>query len=200
MLHLKKIAVTGGIASGKTTVCQILRNYGAYVVSADEIVHQLLSSNTLLTGKVVDLLGTEVLSNSQLDRKKIAEVVFAHPEKLRALEKILHPAVFDEITKTYERVCAEGLSLFFVVEMPLLYETESAPFYDVVIAVIADDLLCRNRFQKHTGLSMKHYDLRYKQQIPPDQKAARAHFTLFNNGTIQELEAAVQKLLPTLYH
>ena len=97
MLKLKKIAITGGLSAGKTTVCQLFKECGAYVMSADEIVHRLLSPHTRIGQQVIALLGSDILSGAEIDRKKVSEKVFPYPDKLRALERIIHPAVFDEI-------------------------------------------------------------------------------------------------------
>src|SRR5580700_5876146 len=99
MLKTKKIAVTGGLAAGKTTVCQIFKELGAYVVSADEIVHQLLSPGTTVGQQVIKLLGSDIISGQELDRKKIAAKVFFQRDLLHLLEEIIHPAVFDEIER-----------------------------------------------------------------------------------------------------
>ena len=76
MLTLKKIAVTGGIASGKSTLCHIFQNLGACVVSADQITHQLLSTHQPLIQQVISLLGEDILENGQIDRKRVSRIVF----------------------------------------------------------------------------------------------------------------------------
>ena len=85
MLKIKKVAVTGGLAAGKTTVCQLFKELGACVVSADEIVHQLLSPGTAVGQQVVSLLGSDIISDQGLDRKKIAAKVFSQPDLLLSL-------------------------------------------------------------------------------------------------------------------
>src|SRR5271157_2236178 len=107
MLKVRKIAVTGGLSAGKTTVCQLFKELGAYVISADEIVHQLLSPGTPTAQQVVNLLGSDVLQSKQLDRSKIAAIVFSQKDHLNALEAILHPAVFNEIEQRYQHVIQE---------------------------------------------------------------------------------------------
>ena len=81
MLNLRKIAITRSLAAGKSTVGRILQEFGAYVVDADEIVHSLLSPNTQIGQKVIELLGSDIVAGNQLDRKKISEIVFSDPNK-----------------------------------------------------------------------------------------------------------------------
>ncbi len=196
MLKLKKIATTGGLAAGKTTVCQLFKELGAYVISADEIVHQLLSPGTDVAQQVVKLLGSTILSNGVIDRKKVSELVFSHPEQLRMLEKIVHPRVFDEIDRNYEQVKREGRHPLFIAEIPLLYEAEREKNFDAVISVYADPERCQERFmQEHTEREFKQ---RMSRQLDPHIKCATAHYMLYNNGTIEELRAQVQTLFNNL--
>lgn len=190
MLTLKKVAVTGGLASGKTSVCRILESCGAYVISADAIVHQLLSPHTKVGQQVVSLLGSTVSNEQGFDRKEIARLVFSDPEKLRALEKILHPTVFEEIEKQYYQVKDQTQYSLFVAEIPLLYESEKGrAFFDVVIAVISDPELCCNRYG-----SRQDYGLRMNAQYSQEQKAALADFVVINNGKKEELKQNVINL------
>ena len=147
MLALKKIAVTGGLASGKSTVCALLKKRGAYVVSADEIVHQLLSPHTPLGQQVIKLLGSDIVNNHQLDRKKIAQIVFSNPQKLEALEKLLHPQVLNEIDTAYEKIKHRSDYRCFAAEVPLLYEIGAEKRFDLVIGVVADPAECRARMK-----------------------------------------------------
>ena len=93
MLKLKKIAVTGGVASGKSTVCRLFQNLGAYVVSADQITHELLASDNTLKKKVVSIFGHEILEGEVIDRAKVAKKVFSSPDLLYKLEALIHPRV-----------------------------------------------------------------------------------------------------------
>lgn len=197
---MKKIAVTGGLASGKTSVCRIFEEFGAYVVSADEIVHQLLSLKTAVGQQVVNLLSSDIVDNGRIDRRKIAEMVFSHPQKLKALEKIIHPAVLDEIEKCFQKIKKEPNYNLFVAEIPLLYESESTGhyYYDAIIAVTADPTLCRQRFQEASNYPAEEYDRRMAFQMPVQQKAAQADFTIVNNGGQKELKNQVLSILKEL--
>jgi dephospho-CoA kinase len=200
MLTLKKVAITGGLASGKTSVCRIFKDSGAYVVNADEIVHRLLSPNTTVGQRVINLLGPSIITNGQLDRKKISEQIFSQPDKVKALELIIHPAVLDEIEKTYRAISKNEDYSLFVAEIPLLYESESSAqyHYDAVITILSDPALCRERFMKKTGYSEEEYDRRMQFQMSQEEKAAKADYVLVNNGNLAELKNQVNLILKEL--
>lgn len=197
MLNLKKVAVTGGLSSGKSTVCQIFRGLGSHVISADAIVHQLLSPNTSLGQEVIKLLGVEIVINQTIDRKSIANKVFSNPQLLNQLEKILHPAVLNEMKKEYQIANDLGSPLF-VAEVPLLFEAGQESWFDVIIAVHANKENQRRRFLASTGHSEEEYDLRMSRQIDPAQKAEKANYVLFNDGDLASLEKQVIHLYQNL--
>lgn len=190
---MRKVAITGGLAAGKTTVCRIFKEHGAYVVSADEVVHQLLSPNTLVGQQIIELLGKEIIHNHQLDRAKIADKIFSDPQLLDAVEAIIHPAVIQEIVRRYGEVKQREEFSIFVAEIPLLYESESESIFDAVIAVVANPLLARQRFS-----SPEEYDRRMKRQLSQEEKAARADFVIVNNGSQSELKETVEKIIQQL--
>lgn len=194
MLKLNKIAITGGLSCGKSSVCRIFKELGAYVVSADEIVHRLLLFDTNLGQQVIDLLGPEIVLNGQIDRSLIAKKVFNHPTLLQSLEKLLHPAVFQEIENQYQELKKSRSASLFVAEIPLLFETSGESFFDKTIAVLADETTCRKRFKDSTGYSDKEFDQRMARQLPPLEKAKRATYVIQNHGTLIDLEHAVKEV------
>jgi len=190
MLKLKRIAITGGIASGKTSVCRVFQELGAFVVNADAIVHELLSPNTKLSQQVIRLLGNDILIDGNLSRRVIADKVFMDPEALHALEKLLHPAVLHKIEELYQAACHHGLYTAFVVESPLLFEIGQDKFYDKVIAVLSDEATSCERFCK-AGFNPEEYERRMKRQLPPQEKARRADYVINNNGSLDNLREQV---------
>lgn len=186
---LKKIAVTGGIATGKTTVCQMFEEMGAAVLFADQIVHELFTSNKALIEKTAKEFGADLLKNGQIDRKALGDLVFKDPKKLKKLEAILHPMVLDQIEEEY----AKAKGLFFVVEIPLLYEIGAEERFDTVIAVVADEKIAKKRFVEK-GFSEEEFERRSQRQLKPEEKASKAHFILTNNGTMENLRKAVLQL------
>ena len=191
---MRRIAITGGIAAGKTTVSNVFKENGAYVVDADVIVHELLSPDTAVGKQVVGLLGKEIVVKGKIDRKKIAHLVFSNPKKLSSLEAILHPAVKQEIENHYKKVKDRTNSTFFVVEVPLLYEAKMEAMFDTVIAVIADPSIAKSRF----SLGEKEYELRTKRQEKDRLKAQKADFTIVNDGDIASLKKATLKIIKEL--
>jgi dephospho-CoA kinase len=198
MLKVKKIAITGGLAAGKTTVCQLFKELGAYVVSADEIVHRLLSPDSAVGQQVISLLGSDIISGQEFDRQKIAAKVFSKPDLLRALEELIHPAVFDEIEQRYQRVDKEKKYPLFLAEIPLLYESKGEGKFDAVISIYAEPELCRQRFMQQTHQSATEFEKRMTRQIEPKHKSAKAHFTIENNGNFEQLKTKVKTLYSQL--
>ena len=191
MLSLRKIAITGGPAVGKSTVCRLLREgYGAYVTSADEIVSGLLSPNTPVGKKVITLLGFDIVTSNQINKKKISEIVFADLKKLDALEKILHPAVRQEILHQFATVQNSSYR-FFVAEVPLLFETEMESDFDTVITVMADLQTTQQRFKKD------HFEIRHRRQLDPTIKARKSHFIITNSGDLNTLKSEIKKIVDT---
>ena len=194
MLILRKVAVTGGLSSGKSSVCLIFKELGAYMVSADEIVHQLLTPESPIGKKVIELIGVSCHHEDRIDRSVIAKKVFNNPELLKSLEKILHPAVKAEVDNNYLKA-KEAKAPLFVVEIPLLFESNGkGEGYDATIAVVVDEKIAQERFYKRTGQGPEEYAKRMSQQLPPHTKAQRADFVIRNEGTFHDLHTAVLEI------
>lgn len=198
MLNLVKIAVTGGVASGKSTVCRFFKELGSYVIEADAIVHDLLTPGSDLAKKVSRLLKLEMEKDGEKFRKAIAEKVFKDPDLLASLQEILHPAVLKKIEELFAEVSKKGIYSQFVVEIPLLFEIRNEEFYDVTIAVLADENNARRRFVE-SGFSKDEYDRRMQFQMDPKQKAKLADYTILNNGSLEDLKKQVVTINQTLH-
>jgi len=199
MLGLKKVAVTGGLSCGKSSVCRFFRKFGAYVVSADEVVHQLLSPETQIGQDVARLLGQDIIVDGRIDRAIIAKKVFNDPKLLNSLENLLHPAVRKEIHHQYEQIKHENKHRLFVAEIPLYYEGNGSKDYDAVAAVIADPEQSKQRF-KLAGFKSDEFEKRSARQLSPDEKAKRADYVIINNGSLEDLEKSVKQVYDKLIH
>ncbi len=194
MLTFKKIAITGGLATGKTTVCGILKEMGAYVLDTDTIVHNLLNHRKDIQKRVVQLLGQDIVENKMLNREKIAQKVFKDPLLLSHLEKILHPEVREEVRNKWKEVSKETKWTSFVVEIPLLFETEPEHQFDATIVVHADEALCFKRFHSKTQKTKAEFLQRMERQMPLKHKAQKADFVLYNDGNLANLKKSTQKV------
>lgn len=196
MLDLKKVAVTGGLSSGKTAVCTLFGQCNAYVVNADEIVHQLLTLQSPIGKQVLALLGRSVVKNGELDRALIAKKVFKNPLLLKKLEEYLYPTVFEIIERHYQS--AKHLnSPLFIVEIPKLFEAKRESWFDVVITVTADDEISLQRYLSKGG-TVDEYQKRMANQMTVKEKIARSNYIIENNGDLNQLKAAVTKLFHAL--
>jgi dephospho-CoA kinase len=189
---VKRIAITGGLACGKSSVCHFLEELGAFVISADDIVHELLSHDVQTQQAIVALLGPQVVNGGQLDRSAIAARVFADPYLLSELERILHPQVEHELQKREKAVSREGKHPLFVAEVPLLWEAEMAGFFDVTVAVMCDEAVCASRYP---GTD---YAERARRQLSPAEKAARSDYVIYNGAGLPELREETVKLFHEL--
>ena len=198
MLDLKKIAITGGIASGKSTVCRILKDHGVSTLSSDKVIHQLLEEHPSCIEQVISLLGAQVITDHKIDRKKVANIVFNDEEKLKALEALLHPLLLKRIDEEYKTVAEEGKKDYFVVELPLVQEIGKTKDFDLIVAVVSDDDKALKRFTQ-AGFTEETFHKRNARQWDPEKKAKYADFVIENRGTVEELKENVLELIKEIH-
>lgn len=186
------IGLTGGIAAGKSEALAAFERLGAATVSSDAVVHELLDSEPLL-GRIVERWGADVAPDGRVDRNRIGEIVFADPEQLRWLEAQIHPLVGERIAGWLSSLPAEVE--FAVVEVPLLFETEMEKVFDTTVAVVTSDDVRRGRAEARGHALV---DEREARQLAQEEKAARAAHVVANDGTVEDLEAALSALIGSL--
>ncbi|MEZ5315408.1 MAG: dephospho-CoA kinase [Chlamydiales bacterium] len=197
MLRLKKVAVTGSICSGKTTLGLFFEELGACFINSDAIVHKLLKPTTPVGRKVIDLLGTEIVDGNDLNRKEIASRVFRDLPLLEKVEKAIHPAVQEVIETKYQKVSQTSCPLF-IVENPLLFESNQQELYDVIIVVIGNREVSQRRFLISTPYDIAEFERRDKRLIPIAQKCKQANFVVENFGSRSDLYFLAKKLFKDL--
>ena len=176
------VALTGGIAAGKTEALAAVARHGAATASADAIVHELLAGDEEVRTEIAARFGDGAAD----DRSRIAEVVFADPVELEWLEALLHPRVVRAQRAWLEQV-TEPLA---VVEVPLLYETGGESRFDRVVVVTAPAAV---RASRRAGLEEREARL-----IPDEEKVRRADFAYVNDGTLADLDAFVAGVVERL--
>lgn len=199
-LPLFRLGITGGFATGKSTVAQCFEDLGCPIINADLIVHDLLARDTDTITDVRNLFGDEIFNGIAIDRAKLAQRAFANPEERKALEAILHPRVGAVMQREAMRLEQDDLSLACF-EIPLLYEAGWEDWCDSVIVVACDDETQVTRAMQKFGISRDDALTRIRSQMPLDEKKKRADIVIDNTGPIEDLKSEVEviynRLLPT---
>lgn len=188
---MKRIGLTGNLGSGKSTVAGMLKELGAYVYDADRIIHSFYLKGHPVYEEVVNTFGSEILDGEgNIDRKKLAEVVFSDREKLRTLERITHTRLYEFLDKEFKKLPDDSVA---VVEATLLVEKGTYRNYDGLIVVYAPLEVCRERAIKK-GMEPEDVDRRLASQMDPEEKAKYGDWVIDNSGSIEETRAQVEKI------
>ena len=180
------MALTGGIACGKSTVTDSWRNLGAETLDADDVVHGLLAPGGEAVEAVVRAFGPEVrAADGGIDRERLGRLVFGDAEARRRLEAMLHPAVIRRMREWAAEIRRSGR--FGVAAIPLLFEAGMEKDWDAVVCVASDEQAMMERLAKR-GLSPEEARARIASQWPVREKAARADRVIENNGSLADLE------------
>lgn len=187
------VAITGGIGAGKSEALYSFQEHGAATVSSDEIVHHLLASNDEIRAALVAELGEGILDEEgQVDRGRVAEVVFADRAKLEFLEGLLHPLVAAEYLRWREQLAdLPEPPAVCVTEVPLLYETGGNERFDKVVVITAPAKLREQRRRVRR-------DDRDERLLPDAEKVKRADFAYVNTGSLEDLDAWVGDVMAEL--
>ena len=185
-----KVALTGGIGSGKSTVADFLDELGAYVIDSDQLAREVVERGTSGYEAVLAAFGDGILTDGEIDRAKLAEIVFKDATARATLESIIHPLVRDAAEKMVKSLPADAV---VINQIPLLVETDGAKRFDFVITVSADDDIRRRRLIER---GMKDYEItkRLSAQVNDAAREAIAHSVIRNNGSIDELRQVVEEL------
>ena len=189
-----RIALTGSIGMGKSTVARMFECAGVPVFDADAVVRQLQGPGGGLVDKIGELFPGCVRCGT-LDRECLAEIVLADPDKLKVLEDVVHPAVRDARAAFIARHSEEPALIF---EIPLLFETGGEQEFDKVIVVSAPSEVQRERVMQRTGMSAGKLDSILARQMPDEEKRRRADFVVDTGTDLSTTEAQVREILSCL--
>jgi len=193
-----RVAMTGGIATGKSYVRAKLARSGVPTLDADAIVHELLGPGTAVTGAVVERFGPGVAGpDGGVDRRALGRIVFADEKARAALEAIIHPAVYERIAAWLASQAESGASLA-VADIPLLYETRREGEFDAVVVVACRPGRQVQRVMARDGLPEAAARARLEAQWPIDRKVERAAFVIRTDGTFEDTDRQVEDVLARL--
>lgn len=193
----KVIGLTGGIASGKSTVTEYLRKKGYQVIDADAVVHQLQKQGGLLYQALVDWLGQEIVRpDGQLDRPVLSQLIFSSPENRAKSAQLQNDIIRQELRRQRDEL-AEKERVFFM-DIPLLVELDYQDWFDQIWLVYVDETQQKQRLMERNGYSSAEADQRLASQMPLADKKKLADVILDNSGSIEDLENQLEQALEKL--
>ena len=191
--------LTGGIATGKSTVANIMAEAGAHVIDADRIAKDVVKKGLPAWKEITEYFGKEILgSDGEIDRERLGDVVFGSKDKLEVLNKIVHPRVFEEMAREMDEVKQRAPDSIVILDIPLLIETGIHKLLSNVILVYAPEriqlarLMARDNIPKEAALK------RIRSQMPIEQKKAFANYIIDNSSDIEHTRIMTLEVLERL--
>lgn len=175
-----KVGITGGIGSGKTTVCKIFEVLGVPIYYADDRAKEIVNSDRNVISEVKNLFGDDIyLTDGKLNRKRVADIVFNFPELLEKYNSIIHPVVIEDAKKWMRKNQQHD---YVIKEAALLFEANTYKDLDYIICVTASIPVRIQRIKLRDNISEEQILARIKNQMPEEEKIRRCDFVIYNNG------------------
>ena len=195
---MKLVGLTGGIASGKSTVAAILKQLGAVVINADELSREVVRPGQDAWKEIIETFGADILQTDKtLDRKKLRKLVFDDPDARKKLEAIIHPKVRALAEDRIRELAAAG-SVFIVYEVPLLFEGQIHQWLRPVILVACDIATQKKRLQGRDQITATEAQQHIDAQMSLEEKRKLADYVIENNGSLEDLAQKVKSVFETI--
>jgi len=190
-----RIGLTGSIATGKSTVTNMLKELGAFVIDCDKTARDVVAPGTRGLAKIEEVFGKDVVAaDGSMDRVYIGDLVFRNPEMKKRLENILFPLIFEALDEELLRLEREGATPVVFLDMPLLYEVKYDSYVDEVWLVYVPFEVQLSRLMKRNGYTKEEALLRIHSQISVDKKKSLAQQVIDNSGTLEDTKEQVRSL------
>ena len=187
------VGLTGGIASGKSTVAQLLVEKGAFLVDADALVHELEAPEVGVWEAIVTHFGVEILKEDRtIDRRRLGAIVFTDARARETLNRLVHPAVQEERRRRIAAIAAVHPQAVILSDVPLLFETGMQGDFDLVLLVYVPLAVQHERLAARDGFSREEAKARLASQMPITSKVALSDFVIRNDGDFSETERQVE--------
>ncbi len=194
-----KIGLTGGIATGKSSVGAILKKNGAVLIEADKISRKIVEPDSKAIKLIAGAFGKDFINrDGSLNRAKLSRTIFNNSEKRELLNNILHPIILDKIWKEIEKIEKAEKSCLIVVDIPLLFECGLQKNFDINIVVTAEMETRIKRIMKRDNISREEAQKKITAQLPCSKKIKLADYVIDNSGKIEELEYKTVAILKKL--
>ena len=191
-LFTNAIALTGGISTGKSTVCNLLKLHGFLIIDADKIAHKILDLNA---SKIEELFGTKYVENGLVQRKELGKIIFSNEDNKLKLEALLHPLIKEEIIKE-SRVCEEQNKTYFI-DIPLFFEKMHYPIVKSVVVYTPKELQIE-RLIKRDNITKDEALLKISNQMDIEKKKELSTYIIDNSKDLKHLQNEVEKLIKGL--
>jgi len=193
------IGLTGGIATGKSTVSAILKKAGAEIIDADRIAREVVKKGLPAYREIVENFGeTVLLSNGEINRSILGDLIFNDPRKKQLLNRIVHPHVRRETNRQLKDMEKSSPDTIAVLDIPLLFEAEMHKDLSEVIVVYAPEHIQVKRLMKRDNISEADAVARVRSQMPIEEKKNRATIVIDNSGTMQDTRKQTLEIFKTL--
>ncbi len=199
MARMFRVGLTGNIGSGKTTAAQILADLGAKIIDADAIAHELLAPGSSVHARVVEAFGGKIARpDGSIDRSALGDVVFGDPEKRAILNRIVHPAVREEILRRIAGMEQKDPEGIVVVDAALLVESGFHRLLDCLLVVTCAAEKQLERIVRRNGLTVEQARARMASQLPAREKACIADYEIDNSGSIEDTRVQIVRIFASL--
>jgi len=190
-----RVGLTGGIASGKSTVSSMFEKLGAHVLDSDRITRELFRQGTAVNAAVTAAFGpTVVASDGSIDRKTLGEIVFGNPELRQKLNSLVHPAIKERQLQFLEQLGARDPHAVGIIEAALMVEAGTYSDYDKLIVVTCSPAVQRERLRARSKLTTEQIEARIASQMPMEDKVRVADFVVDNSGDLEKTRRQVEKI------
>ncbi len=195
---ITKVAITGGIGSGKSLFSSFLEDMGYLVLKADPLAKEIMNTNKDVREKIISAFGKEAYlldGKGKINREFISKIAFTSNDKINLLNSIVHPVVIDELKRFLSSKHEKNVVF---VEAALIFEAKIEKLFDYIILLTADESMRIERTMQRDKSYRNAIQQRIKMQIPDEKKKLKSHFIISNNGTMEELKKSAEMILNIL--
>lgn len=192
-----KVAITGNIAAGKSTVEKALMAKGYKVLDTDIVSHELLKDKNIKKKIITAFLDYDILEDDEISRVKLGRIVFDDVKFRKELEHIIHPEIKSEIVRFFNHLEAQRAKIAFA-SVPLLFEAGFDDIFNKILLVYSDDELRLQRLINRNNISLEHAKNRLKIQTSQEEKLSKADYVVYNNGSLIDLYENLDEVLKLL--